>query len=173
MPVAVILIDIDHFKAYNDTHGHQAGDTCLKLVAKALEGCANRPLDLVARYGGEEFVAVLGGVAVADALIVAENMRNAVLDLEMVHPTAEAGVVTVSVGAASVVPTRDAKATSLIKTADDALYRAKASGRNCVVFCREDDFVIYDPDEHSLESTNIIKMLAGDRHRKAKGPSRR
>ena len=62
MPVAVVLADIDHFKAYNDTLGHQAGDNCLKLVAKALEACANRPLDLVARYGGEEFVAVLGQV---------------------------------------------------------------------------------------------------------------
>ncbi len=172
MPVAVILIDIDHFKAYNDTLGHQAGDTCLKLVAKALEASANRPLDLVARYGGEEFVAVLGGAAVADAWIVAENMRHAVLELEMVHPRTEEGLVTVSVGAASVVPTHNEKATSLIKAADDALYRAKASGRNCVVFRREDDFVIYDPDEHSLESTNIIKMLAGERHRKAKGPSR-
>ncbi len=172
MPVAVVLIDIDHFKAYNDTLGHQAGDTCLKLVAKALEGCANRPLDLVARYGGEEFVAVLGGAAVADALIVAENMRHAVLDLEMVHPKTDEGLVTVSIGAASVLPTHDEAATSLVKAADDALYRAKASGRNCVVFRREDDFVIYDPDEHSLESTNIIKMLAGDRHRKSKGPPR-
>ncbi|MDJ0711036.1 MAG: diguanylate cyclase [Woeseiaceae bacterium] len=172
MPVAVVLVDIDHFKAYNDTLGHQAGDNCLKLVAKALEACANRPLDLVARYGGEEFVAVLGGAAVADALIVAENMRNAIMDLEMVHPKTDEGIVTVSVGAASLVPTHDEEATSLVKAADDALYRAKASGRNCVVFRREDDFVVYDPDEHSLDSTNIIKMLAGDRHRKAKGPRR-
>ncbi|MDJ0749968.1 MAG: diguanylate cyclase [Woeseiaceae bacterium] len=172
VPVAVVLIDIDHFKGYNDTLGHQAGDNCLKLVAKALEDCANRPLDLVARYGGEEFVAVLGGAAVADALIVAENMRNAVLDLEMVHPESPEGIVTVSVGAASVVPTHDEEAMSLIKAADEALYHAKGSGRNCVVFRRDDDFVVYNPDEHSLDSTNIIKMLAGDRHRKAKGPPR-
>ena len=172
MPIAVILIDIDHFKAYNDTLGHQAGDNCLKLVANALEGCASRPLDLVARYGGEEFIAVLGGAAVADALIVAEKMRTAVSDLEMVHPKTDEGIVTVSIGAASIVPTHDEEAKSLIKASDDALYRAKASGRNCVVFRREDDFVIYDPNEHSLESTNIIKMLAGDRHRNAKGPSR-
>ena len=173
IPVAVVLIDIDHFKPYNDTLGHQAGDDCLKIVAKALEGCANRPLDLVARYGGEEFVAVLGGAAVADALIVAENMRNAVLDLELAHPASAGGIVTISVGAASVVPEHDEEATSLIKAADEALYHAKESGRNCVVFRRDEDFVVYDPDEHSLDSTNIIKMLAGDRHRKLKGPPRR
>lgn len=172
IPVAVVLVDIDHFKPYNDRLGHQAGDECLKRVADALHASANRPLDLVARYGGEEFVAVLGGAAVADALVVAENMRNAVLDLGIEHPASESGVVSVSVGAASVVPDANGDAASLVKLADDALYQAKASGRNCVVFWRGDELVKYDAQEHNLDSTNIIKMIAGDRIREAKGPRR-
>ncbi len=164
-PVAVVLIDIDHFKLFNDHLGHQAGDDCLVRVAAALKDCARRPLDLVARYGGEEFVAVLGGAAVADALIVAENMRKVVLDLAIDHPGSPHGIVTVSVGAASEVPDAGRDAASLVKAADEALYHAKSDGRNRVVFRRDDRFVTYDPGEHSLDSTNIIRMLAGDRHR--------
>lgn len=168
IPVAVILVDIDHFKAFNDTLGHQAGDECLKRVAVALSESATRPLDLVARFGGEEFVAVLGGAAVADALVVAEAMRNAVLDLDIDHPTSPNGVVSVSVGAASVLPDADRDAASLVRAADQALYRAKESGRNCVVYWRDDELQVYDPSQHSLDSSNIIRMLAGDRHRGAK-----
>jgi diguanylate cyclase (GGDEF)-like protein len=172
IPVAVVLVDIDHFKAYNDTLGHQAGDDCLKQVAVALNECANRPLDLVARYGGEEFVAVLGGAAIADALVVADNMRNAVLDLKIRHPLAKGQLLTVSVGAASVVPSSSGDANSLVKAADEALYHAKEKGRDRVVFWRDGELVTHDSEEHDLDSTNIIKMLAGDRLRAAKGRRR-
>ena len=131
-PLAVILMDIDFFKIYNDTLGHQEGDRCLVSVANALHACAKRPLDLVARYGGEEFVAILGDAPIEDALIVAERMRNAVSDLQIEHPGSCHGIVTISAGAVAVVPRSDSDPKSLLKVADEALYYAKAAGRHCV-----------------------------------------
>jgi len=162
-PVSVIMIDLDNFKLYNDTLGHQAGDQCLQEVAAVLEGCATRPLDLVARYGGEEFVALLGGATVADALVVAERMRGAVLGLNIEHPSAPNELVTISAGAASVVPTANADPQMLVKEADEALYHAKAAGKNCVVFRRDGDFVTYEPESYDLDTTNVIAILAGSR----------
>jgi len=162
-PVAVILLDIDFFKIYNDSLGHQAGDDCLRQVAQALVSCATRPLDLVARYGGEEFVAVLGGANIHEALVVAERMRNAVQDLGVDHPGSSHAVVTVSVGIASITPQNGRDSESVIKAADEALYYAKAAGRNCVVFRRDDEYVTYNADDIDPGATGVIQILSGKR----------
>ena len=162
-PVAAILIDIDFFKIYNDSLGHQAGDDCLREVAEALVTCATRPLDLVARYGGEEFVAVLGGGSIHDALVVAERMRTAVENLGIEHPGSSHDVVTVSIGIASLTPEDGQDSDTVIKAADEALYYAKAAGRNCVVFRRNDEYVTYNADDVDLGATGVIQILAGRR----------
>ncbi|MEW5723432.1 MAG: diguanylate cyclase, partial [Thermodesulfobacteriota bacterium] len=108
-------------------------DYCLKKVARALSACARRPGDSVARYGGEEFAAVLSGISLTGALELAELMRLAVEDLRLPHGASETSpVVTVSLGVASLIPSREATEETLLLAADEALYRAKAGGRNRV-----------------------------------------
>lgn len=129
--VAVVMIDVDHFKAFNDIYGHQAGDQCLKKVSTAIASIARRPLDLAARYGGEEFAVVLSHTGLEDALGLAEQARRAVLDLEIPHAGSPSyGKVSISLGVAALKPERDTEATVLISMADKALYRAKRGGRN-------------------------------------------
>ena len=131
-PVAVLLLDVDHFKKFNDHYGHLHGDGCLSEVAMALHHRLRRPMDLVARYGGEEFLAVLYGVAGDNVWRVGESVRALVQELGIEHvPNAPTGVVTVSVGASWAEPS-DASASieGLLESADQALYRAKAAGRN-------------------------------------------
>lgn len=130
-PFSVIMIDIDCFKAFNDTYGHQAGDDCLKTVASTLQLAVKRPKDLLARYGGEEFVAVLPDTGSDGAFQLAEKMRAAVALLGIRNERSTAGnTVTVSVGVATVQPDRGATPESLIAAADRALYHAKNEGRN-------------------------------------------
>ncbi|KVC28685.1 GGDEF domain-containing protein [Burkholderia pseudomultivorans] len=131
-PLSLLMVDVDHFKAYNDAYGHVKGDACLVAIAHALAGVVRRPTDLVARYGGEEFAIVLPNTDARGARIVAEEARQAVLRLDLVMPAPE-GRVSVSVGCATV--SSDALSTSdaLIEAADAALYRAKADGRDRVV----------------------------------------
>jgi diguanylate cyclase (GGDEF)-like protein len=133
-PIALVLLDIDHFKLFNDTHGHHAGDECLKRVAAALKDTVHRPTDLLARFGGEEFAIVLGGTDLAGALTIAEHAVDRINALAIPHqgsPTVPR--VTVSVGVTAMhVPVGLAE-TELIKAADAALYRAKAEGRNRIV----------------------------------------
>ncbi|KIL99259.1 GGDEF domain-contatining protein [Paramagnetospirillum magnetotacticum MS-1] len=136
-PLALLMIDVDHFKAYNDHYGHQAGDECLKTVAATLAATAKRPADLVARYGGEEFGVILPGCTLTDAQTLAEKMRLAVAELHLPHLASQtSGEVTISIGVSclNLVATQgDSLDTqSLIAEADTALYRAKTSGRNCV-----------------------------------------
>ncbi|MBJ6752393.1 diguanylate cyclase [Geomonas anaerohicana] len=133
-PIALIFLDIDFFKNFNDNYGHQAGDDCLKLVARELGRFARRPGDTAARYGGEEFVLLLSGIGLADAATIAKKCRKAVEALNVPHshsPVAE--VVTVSVGVAAMIPDFDADRQQLVEAADQALYRAKLKGRNNVV----------------------------------------
>ncbi len=164
--IAIIMMDIDLFKVYNDTLGHQAGDDCLVRVAQTLEAGATRPLDLVARYGGEEFVTVLGGATASDALVVAERMRKAILDLQIEHPGTPTGTVSISAGVAAMIPEPGQSADDLIKAADEALYYAKAAGRNCVVFRHGGEYVTYDESEQELSATNVINLLASQRNAK-------
>lgn len=160
-PFSIVMLDVDFFKIYNDRLGHQAGDDCLRQVAEAIRGCAARPLDLVARYGGEEFIAVLGNTGIAGALRVAERMRQAVRHLALPHPGSSHDVVTVSVGVASLIPEADGDCSQLIKTADEALYYAKAAGRNCVVSRDGDAFVTCEPDRVDTAATNVLEILTG------------
>jgi len=132
-PLSLIFMDVDFFKKYNDNYGHQAGDECLKLVAKAARGCVRRADDLCARYGGEEFVVLLPHVNIEEAVALAERIRAAVSSLNIRHEDSTvAPHVTVSLGVAGTVPAPDGGYTRLIEAADRALYRAKTGGRNRV-----------------------------------------
>ncbi|MBI3901427.1 MAG: diguanylate cyclase [Nitrosomonadales bacterium] len=135
-PMALVMVDVDHFKQYNDTYGHQGGDECLKAVAAQVARAAPRASDLAARYGGEEFVLVLGETTVDGAKWVANNIRQHVADINMPHSGSRLGHVSVSCGVASVLPTDDFALEDLLAAADEALYKAKEQGRNTVV-CAE------------------------------------
>lgn len=131
-PLAIVLIDVDDFKAFNDRYGHVRGDDCLRNVARALKSAPRRATDLVARYGGEEFAILLPETDESGAFIVAERARQAVLALRMSHERSRVngGIVTISSGVAAVVPTEDSDPKALLAAADEALYRAKKGGRN-------------------------------------------
>jgi diguanylate cyclase (GGDEF)-like protein len=131
--LALVLFDVDHFKAYNDAYGHQQGDTTLAAVARCLGLAIRRPYDLLARYGGEEFVLLLPGCGLEDAKRIAESARAAVHAAEIPHPTAESGFVTVSVGVGGRVPGKVDDPGKLVAVADRALYAAKRLGRDRVV----------------------------------------
>ncbi len=130
--VSVLMLDIDHFKLYNDRYGHPEGDACLVQVSQVLRHCLRRPGDLVARYGGEEFIAVLYKASALQVQQAAERVRAAVESLNITHEDAPLhGQVTISVGWASIKPNeRDASVQRLIAQADEALYQAKNRGRN-------------------------------------------
>ena len=136
-PVSLLMLDIDEFKIYNDSFGHQKGDECLKAVAVEIKGHSRRPSDLVARYGGEEFAVILPDTPLGAAEMLAEKIRAGVEGLGLAHADASAGAfVTLSIGAAC---TEDGAAglADLIEAADKCLYRAKETGRNRVVISLE------------------------------------
>ena len=124
-PLTVAIADVDHFKSFNDTYGHMRGDECLRAVALAIRSVARRPGDLAARYGGEEFAVVLPETDAAAARAIMDSMLEAVRDL---------GIVTISAGAATMVPSIDASPSIIVEAADAALYQAKQSGRNRVSY---------------------------------------
>jgi len=133
-PLSLLFADVDHFKLYNDLHGHQMGDECLRAVATAVRESACRPADLTARYGGEEFAAVMPDTDHKGARKVAEQLRNILGELRVPHGANGVGpYVTISVGIATQVPREDACANWFLGQADQALYAAKHSGRNRVV----------------------------------------
>jgi diguanylate cyclase (GGDEF)-like protein len=146
--VAIIFVDIDFFKVYNDLYGHQAGDDCLKRVAKCIARGAKRPFDFAARYGGEEFVLVLYGPPDDYAQSVPEQIRRDVLELAIPHAGSQAAKhVTVSVGLSLASPETSRSLVGAIQTADEALYQAKREGRNRVVF--------KDSDTDGVETGNF------------------
>jgi diguanylate cyclase (GGDEF)-like protein len=131
--LALIMLDIDYFKKYNDRYGHAQGDECLKKVARTLDQLMQRPGDLFARYGGEEFSVILPGVNQGGALTMAEKMRNRVESLNIEHADSlVAPFVTISLGAAHIVPVDGIEAQALLEAADKGLYLAKKKGRNRV-----------------------------------------
>ena len=132
-PIALLMLDIDHFKAYNDTFGHRAGDACLTRVAAVLDESVQRAGDLVARYGGEEFAAILAGTELSGAIEVGERLRAAVEALAIGHADGDThGMVTLSVGIAVGIPGDVSSSEALLGAADKALYQAKRDGRNLV-----------------------------------------
>ena len=132
--VAMLMIDLDFFKLFNDTYGHLAGDDCLKTVAAAIRRMIQRPTDFAGRYGGEEFSVVLPATDAAGARQVGERIRREVEALAIPHQCSLlGGVVTVSIGVAAKIPARDEPVQALVEAADQSLYQAKAAGRNRVV----------------------------------------
>lgn len=132
-PLSLVMIDVDHFKPFNDHYGHGNGDDCLRHVAMALSACTRRSSDMLARYGGEEFVALLPDTTADEAVRTADGLRKAVQSLGIAHGYSQsADVVTASLGVATVVPGKSTTVAQLMESADEALYLAKRAGRNCV-----------------------------------------
>ncbi|MDX5373478.1 MAG: diguanylate cyclase [Pseudomonadaceae bacterium] len=132
-PLSLLMIDVDHFKHYNDHYGHLQGDQCLRQVARALAGVLNRPYDLLARFGGEEFVGLLPDTDEAGAVQIAERMRAAIAGLDIEHAAAPgSGRLGVSIGVATALPTPLSSAAEHLGWADEQLYRAKREGRDRV-----------------------------------------
>lgn len=129
-PVAVILLDVDFFKSYNDTYGHPAGDACLVKLAQVLREACRRPVDLAARYGGEEFAVALPDTTLDGALKVAQVIRKDLAGLGIPHGGSPYGMVTVSMGLAAEIPQRGREPAMLLADADQLLYAAKREGRN-------------------------------------------
>jgi diguanylate cyclase (GGDEF)-like protein len=156
----IAMVDIDCFKDYNDSYGHQAGDRCLTLVAQELDKIGRRPLDLVARYGGEEFVILLPGCTLDDGMRLIDIAREHVQALNIAHrASTTARAVTVSAGIAHVQPSRTSRSPQgVLQLADEALYRAKQAGRNRVVAAEPEQadtartgIFRLDPDARSIE----------------------
>ena len=132
-PLSMIMIDIDCFKNYNDSYGHQAGDDCLKAVAEEIRKSGGRMTDKTARFGGEEFVMILPDTKAKGALKVAETIMTRIRNLAIPHASSRVcDIVTVSIGVATVIPDLDYSPAELVGRADKALYRSKAEGRNCI-----------------------------------------
>lgn len=139
-PITIIMIDIDYFKAYNDYYGHLQGDECLKQIAKVIDINCRRPGDIAARYGGEEFAAILGNTDQKGGIQHAEKIRRKVEGLGIHHEKSHiSDYVTVSLGIATMIPSKEDGAEQLMKIADEQLYRAKELGRNQVCVA-EDSF---------------------------------
>ena len=151
--LAVLLLDVDHFKAYNDRYGHQAGDAALRRVAQVLQGLVTRSEDLVARYGGEEFAVLLYDADRVEVEKLAERLRKAVVALALEHRDSRTKVVSVSIGVAVVEPSPDRRPRGAVQLADEALYRAKTLGRNRVE--------VLDPSAHQALETGVFAKITG------------
>lgn len=132
-PLSLLMVDIDHFKYFNDKYGHISGDDCLKQVAICLAKSYYRPADFVARYGGEEFAVILPMTDIQGAVTVAQSLIKQIEKLKIPHGSSPiSNQVTISLGAAAIIPHHDRSPTTLVEGADKCLYQAKEAGRNCV-----------------------------------------
>ncbi len=132
-PLSLLMLDIDYFKAYNDTYGHQRGDGCLKQIASVIQETLGRSTDLLCRYGGEEFCVILPETDEAGAKIVGEKIRTVIEALKIPHSGSKIlPWVTISIGAATMIPSVYTSFMTLVSNADKAVYKAKFDGRNCV-----------------------------------------
>ena len=157
--LAILLIDVDHFKPYNDRYGHQAGDVALRKVAQAIQTCVRRPLDLVARYGGEEFTAILYDTGGGRASGAAEHIRKCVEQLAIEHRGSRAGpMLTVSIGAAVIAPDLQRSPGGALQLADEALYRAKSKGRNRVEIMDEAEYRLLETGVFSKGLADTLKV---------------
>ena len=129
-PLTLIMADIDNFKHYNDVHGHPAGDACLQAVARALTGTLKRAQDLAARYGGEEFACILPNTNLSGGKLLAQRLLEAVRTMALPHEGTGPGIVTISLGVASLFPSAEVNSADLVALADAKLYHAKEAGRN-------------------------------------------
>ncbi|MDX2213800.1 MAG: diguanylate cyclase [Oculatellaceae cyanobacterium bins.114] len=129
-PLTLMLCDVDHFKRYNDTYGHQAGDRCLQAIAQMLTQTLKRPADLVARYGGEEFAIILPNTDEEGGIHLAQRIQSALQALQIPHKSSEKHYITLSIGIATMCPTIGETYQILILATDQALYLAKAQGRD-------------------------------------------
>jgi diguanylate cyclase (GGDEF)-like protein/PAS domain S-box-containing protein len=129
---SLLLIDVDHFKQYNDLYGHLTGDSCLKLIAETIRATLHRATDLLARYGGEEFAVVLPHTSAEGAHSLAQQIRTAIENLRIPHDGSPHHIVTLSIGCATQIPLPNSPRTSFLERADKALYEAKSAGRNCI-----------------------------------------
>lgn len=136
--LSLLMCDVDHFKRFNDTYGHQAGDDCLRQVAHTINAYLERPSDVVARYGGEEFAVILPETTKDGVLFVAEKIRNSIHQLHIPHSGSAQGIATISIGASTLTPTTENTSIELIQLADRALYSAKSLGRDRVCFSDTD-----------------------------------
>ena len=147
--LSLVMIDVDHFKRYNDLYGHPQGDDCLQKVAKAVQSAGRRPRDFVARYGGEEMAMILPDTDLQGAAVVATAARSAVAELGIAHAGSSIGHVSVSIGVALYIPSRNTQGPAeLLKAADGALYKAKAMGRNVVSFYDEEMTPVHETTDH-------------------------
>lgn len=133
VPLTLVMVDVDHFKAFNDTRGHVAGDEALRSVARMLSAAAAGTTHLVARYGGEEFIVLMSGTGVAAGVAFAEDVRRLLAELAIDHPGSHRRRLTASFGVASMVPTPEGSPDALVAAADAALYEAKRTGRDLVI----------------------------------------
>jgi diguanylate cyclase (GGDEF)-like protein len=129
-PISLLMVDADHFKLYNDSYGHPRGDTCLRQIAETAQQVVSRACDIVARYGGEEFAILLPGTGNEGAMKVAKDVCSALRERGIPHGASAHGIVTVSIGCATMTPQFNESAATLIDVADQALYSAKQGGRD-------------------------------------------
>jgi len=161
--LSLLILDIDHFKSFNDTYGHVQGDECLRSVARALTQCVKRPTDLVARYGGEEFVCLLPDTHLIGAVSVAENMRKHIEQLAIPHANSSvSSIVTVSIGLVAIRCDQNTTPEDIVRQADELLYQAKNEGRNRIRFRGvDDDYCAQGPDsEDATFKVSISKAHA-------------
>ncbi|HEY2590307.1 MAG TPA: GGDEF domain-containing protein, partial [Steroidobacteraceae bacterium] len=163
--IAIVLIDVDHFKAYNDRYGHLAGDDALRGVAHAVQNSIRGPGDILGRYGGEEFVAILQGVDSEGAKAIAERMRRAVMDLGIEHRASRTcESLTISVGVGAIEPSLARDCRGALQLADQALYQAKIKGRNGVE--------LLDESEYRLLTTGVFRAVGLHTMREEDAPPR-
>ncbi|SMF04621.1 response regulator receiver modulated diguanylate cyclase [Alteromonadaceae bacterium Bs31] len=153
-PTAILLLDVDYFKLYNDEYGHQAGDECLRLISTALGRCLNRPGDILARYGGEEFIAILPNTPESGAQHVAEHIRKTIEALHIRHRASKVSDrITVSIGVSVANFTTGTNLSRQISLADKGLYKSKEANRNCVTlytYAPDTSVLVVDDDATSL-----------------------
>ncbi|HEY1161318.1 MAG TPA: diguanylate cyclase [Terracidiphilus sp.] len=156
-PISLLMIDADLFKAYNDTYGHPRGDRCLKQIAEAALDVVVRPGDLVARFGGEEFAVVLPNTDSEGAIQVANEICEALRSRRLPHPGSPLGIMTLSAGCATLVPSFGQHSANLIELADEALYKAKRSGRNQVCSGNASNPAAGQPEDNRLSEATVAR----------------